>query len=84
MKKSEFIGIVAKKAGLTTAQSSAAMDAVLGTITEELQNGGKVQFTALAPLKSAYVPPIPAAIPRPENPWKLRRARRPSSGQARP
>ncbi|MDI9505703.1 MAG: HU family DNA-binding protein [Candidatus Excrementavichristensenella sp.] len=77
MKKSEFIGIVAKKAGLTTAQASAAMDAVLGTITEELQNGGKVQFTGFGTFEVRVRPAYTGRNPQTGEPVEVAESKAP-------
>ena len=45
MNKAAFVAAVAEKSGLTQKQADAALDAVLETITSELQKGEKVQLT---------------------------------------
>ena len=44
MNKKEFIAQVADTTGLAKKDAGAAVDAVLQTITDELANGGSVQF----------------------------------------
>lgn len=43
--KTELAQKVAEKAGLNKAQANRAVDAVLDTISSELQNGGEVRLT---------------------------------------
>jgi DNA-binding protein HU-beta len=45
MTKSEFVGKLAEKAGLTKADSEKAVNAFLETVTETLKSGDKVIFT---------------------------------------
>jgi DNA-binding protein HU-beta len=45
MTKAEFIDQIASKAGLTKKDAGAAVEAVLGTITDTLKGGGDVSFT---------------------------------------
>lgn len=45
MTKAEFVDKVADKAGLSKRDAGAAVDAVLGTITDTLKGGGDVVFT---------------------------------------
>ncbi len=45
MTKAEFIDQIASKAGLTKKDAGAAVEAVLGTITDTLKSGGDVSFT---------------------------------------
>ncbi len=45
MTKAEFIDQIASKAGLTKKDAGAAVEAVLGTITDTLKKGGDVSFT---------------------------------------
>jgi DNA-binding protein HU-beta len=44
MKKAEFIGAVAKKAGLKKKDANKALNAILETITDALRNGKTVNF----------------------------------------
>jgi DNA-binding protein HU-beta len=43
--KSEFVDKVAASSGLSKKDASAAVDAVIGTIEDELKSGGEVSFT---------------------------------------
>ncbi len=43
--KSEFVDKVAAQSGLSKKDASAAVDAVIGTIEDELKSGGEVSFT---------------------------------------
>jgi DNA-binding protein HU-beta len=43
--KAEFIDQIATKAGLTKKDAGAAVEAVLGTISDTLKSGGDVSFT---------------------------------------
>src|SRR5436305_5478576 len=43
--KTELTQMVAERAGLNKAQASRAVDAVLDTVSDELQNGGEVRLT---------------------------------------
>jgi DNA-binding protein HU-beta len=45
MSKQEFVERVASEAGLSKKDATAAVDAVLKTIEDELRNGGEVSFT---------------------------------------
>ena len=45
MSKQEFVDRVASEAGLSKKDASAAVDAVLKTIEDELKGGGEVSFT---------------------------------------
>ena len=45
MSKQEFVDKVASEAGLSKKDASAAVDAVLKTIEDELRGGGEVSFT---------------------------------------
>ena len=45
LKKSEFVEIVASKAGLSKRDASKAVDAFLDTVTESLKQGEDVTFT---------------------------------------
>lgn len=45
MKKSEFVDTVANQTGLSKADAERALEAVFGTITETLQNGGTIGYT---------------------------------------
>ena len=45
MSKQEFVDRVASEAGLSKKDASAAVDAVLKTIEDELRGGGEVSFT---------------------------------------
>ena len=45
MTKSEFVDKVAAQAGLSKKDAAAAVDAMLGTITDTLKGGGDVAFT---------------------------------------
>ena len=45
MSKQEFVDRVASEAGLSKKDATAAVDAVLKTIEDELRNGGEVSFT---------------------------------------
>jgi DNA-binding protein HU-beta len=45
MTKAEFIDQIASKAGLTKKDAGAAVEAVLGTISDTLKGGGDVSFT---------------------------------------
>ena len=45
MTKAEFIDQIVTKAGLTKKDAGAAVEAVLGTITDTLKGGGDVSFT---------------------------------------
>jgi DNA-binding protein HU-beta len=45
MTKAEFIDQIASKAGLTKKDAGAAVEAVLGTISDTLKSGGDVAFT---------------------------------------
>lgn len=44
MNKTELVASVAERAGLTKKDSEKAVNAVLATVTESLQNGDKVQL----------------------------------------
>jgi DNA-binding protein HU-beta len=43
--KSEFVDKVAASSGLSKKDAGAAVDAVIGTIEDELKSGGEVSFT---------------------------------------
>jgi DNA-binding protein HU-beta len=43
--KSEFVDKVAASSGLSKKDAGAAVDAVIGTIEDELKSGGEVNFT---------------------------------------
>ena len=45
MTKNEIIAVVAEKAGVSKKDASKVVDALFGTITEELSNGSPVRFT---------------------------------------
>ncbi len=45
MTKQEFVDRVAGRAGLSKSDAGRAVDAFLDTITDELRNGGQVNFT---------------------------------------
>src|ERR671932_281531 len=45
MSKQEFVEKVAEEAGLSKKDATAAVDAVLKTIEDELKDGGEVSFT---------------------------------------
>ena len=45
MSKQEFVDKVANEAGLSKKDATAAVDAVLKTIEDELKSGGEVSFT---------------------------------------
>ena len=45
MSKQEFVDRVASEAGLSKKDATAAVDAVLKTIEDELKGGGEVSFT---------------------------------------
>jgi DNA-binding protein HU-beta len=45
MSKQEFVDKVASETGLSKKDAGAAVEAVLGTIENELRNGGEVAFT---------------------------------------
>ena len=45
MTKSEFIDRVASQSGLSKKDATAAVDAVLKTIEDELKGGGEISFT---------------------------------------
>ena len=45
MSKQEFVDKVASEAGLSKKDATAAVDAVLKTIEDELKGGGEVSFT---------------------------------------
>ena len=45
MSKQEFVDKVASEAGLSKKDATAAVDAVLKTIEDELRGGGEVSFT---------------------------------------
>ncbi len=45
MSKQEFVEKVASEAGLSKKDATAAVDAVLKTIVDELKGGGEVSFT---------------------------------------
>ena len=47
MTKGEFIDEVAQRTGLSKKDAGAAVDAVLGTISDTLKSGGDVAFTGL-------------------------------------
>lgn len=48
MNKQEFVAQVAENAGLSKADSAAAVDAVIDTIAAELKNGGDVRLAGFA------------------------------------
>jgi len=53
MNKKEFIAKVADTAGLTKKDAGATVEAVLKTITDELANGGSVQFIGFGTFSTA-------------------------------
>ena len=68
MTKVELIASVAAEAGMSKKDAEKAVNAALAAITEELKNGGKFRWLALAPLKSASARNARAATRRPKSP----------------
>ena len=53
MSKQEFVDKVASEAGLSKKDATAAVDAVLKTIEDELKGGGEVSFTGFGRFRVA-------------------------------
>ena len=56
MNKTEFIKVVAEKAGFTNKDATKAYDAIVETITEALKAGDKVQLVGLGSIELKEVP----------------------------
>lgn len=64
MTKTEFVKIVAAKAGITQAQSAAVYDAALSTIIETLKAGQKLTLTGFGSFELKEVAPRESRNPR--------------------
>ena len=60
MTKSEFIGEVAEKSGLSKKDVNAVFEAVLNVAVEQLKKGNEVTLPGMAKLKSVRKPAKPA------------------------
>lgn len=54
MTKSELIASIAERAGISKRDAAAALDATIGSISDELANGGAVTLTGFGTFKTAH------------------------------
>ena len=78
MTKNELTKIVAKKTGLTQAQSAAAYDALIETITEALQEGDKVSLIGFGTFELKDVPEKEGINPATGEKIKIAASKKPS------
>ncbi|MEM9771545.1 MAG: HU family DNA-binding protein [Cyanobacteria bacterium P01_D01_bin.73] len=54
MNKTELVDLIASKAGMTKAQSKAALESILDTITDSLKDGEPVQLIGFGTFKTNH------------------------------
>ncbi|MGD1851886.1 MAG: HU family DNA-binding protein [Cyanophyceae cyanobacterium] len=54
MNKTELVDLISEKAGMTKAQSKAALESILETITESLKEGEPVQLIGFGTFKTNH------------------------------
>lgn len=78
MKKTEFIEAVASKAGITKAEASRNVNAVLDVITESLSSGDSVVLTGFGTFKVRHAKARNGVNPRTKEKIKIPATKRPA------